>query len=175
MMREEAWNDLHAKVKVGDRIKSTVSNVTDFGVFVQVVPGVDGLVHVSDVSWTERISRPADLYQKGQEVDVVVLGIDDARKRVSLGIKQLQEDPWSQIEEQYPVDSIVEGEVAALSTFGAFVTLPTGVKGLVHISELANHNVNRVEDVLQIGQKAQFKVIKVSQRDHKLGLSLKQV
>jgi small subunit ribosomal protein S1 len=175
MMREEAWKDLHAKVKVGDRIKSTVSNVTDFGIFVQIVPGVDGLVHVSDVSWTERINRPSDLYQRGQEVDAIILGIDDARKRVSLGIKQLQEDPWSQIEEQYPIDSVVEGEVAALSAFGAFVTLPSGVKGLVHISELADRNVNRVEDVLQVGQKAQFKVIKVSKKDHKLGLSLKQV
>ena len=92
MMREEAWRGLHDKVKVGDKIKSTVSNVTDFGIFVQVMPGVDGLVHVSDLSW-ERVNRPADLYQKGQDVEVVILGIDEARKRVSLGIKQLQDDP----------------------------------------------------------------------------------
>lgn len=175
MMREEAWKDLHAKFKIGDKIKNTVSNVTDFGIFVQIVPGVDGLVHVSDVSWTERINRPSDLYQKGQEVEAVILSIDEERKRVSLGIKQLQEDPWSLIEEQYPVDTVVDGEVAAISNFGAFVTLPSGVKGLVHVSELADYSVNRVEDVLQIGQKTQFKVIKVSKRDHKLGLSLKQV
>ncbi len=92
MIREEAWNDLHGKFKAGDKINSTVSNVTDFGIFVQVMPGVDGLVHVSDLSW-ERVNRPSDLYQKGQEVEVVILNIDDVRKRVSLGIKQLQDDP----------------------------------------------------------------------------------
>ena len=174
MMREESWRDLHGKFKVGDKIKGAVSNVTDFGIFVQVIPGIDGLVHVSDLSWTERVNRPADLYQKGHEVEAVILSIDDARKRVSLGIKQLQDDPWTNIEEQYPVGTVVEGEVAAVANFGAFITLPSGVKGLVHISELSDQNVNRVEDVLEIGQKVQFKVIKVSQTDHKLGLSLKQ-
>ncbi|HEY5234977.1 MAG TPA: S1 RNA-binding domain-containing protein, partial [Rhabdochlamydiaceae bacterium] len=145
----------------------------DFGIFVQLLPGIDGLVHISDLSWTEHIEHPGDIYKKADSVEAVVLGIDKANKKISLGIKQLSQDPWGQIEQDYPVSSMVEGEVSKITNFGAFIKLPSGIEGLVHISEVADHTVNKVEDVLKVGQKAQFRVISVNKEERKLGLSLK--
>lgn len=158
---------------VGQKIKGTVSNVTDFGVFVQLVPGVDGLVHVSDLSWTEHIKHPSDLYKKGDVVEAVITDINKQKRKVSLGIKQLSENPWELIEQKYPVGTLVEGEVTKITDFGAFVKLENGIEGLVHISELSNNSVNKVEDVIQVGNKYMFKVIKISKDEQKLGLSLK--
>ena len=172
-LQENPWQQLHEKFKIGDKIKGKISNITDFGVFVQLMPGIDGLVHISDLSWTEHINHPADIYKKSQEVDAVILGIDEENKRVSLGIKQLSDDPWANIEEEYPVGTIMDGEVSKITNFGAFVKLPTGIEGLIHISELSDQNIDKVEDVLKVGQKVPFRVIKVSKDDHKLGLSLK--
>ncbi|MGB8467550.1 MAG: S1 RNA-binding domain-containing protein, partial [Candidatus Babeliales bacterium] len=172
-LQDNPWKKLHERFKVGDHVKGTISNIADFGIFVQILPGIDGLVHISDLSWTDHIHHPSDMYKKGDEVEAVILSIDEDNKRVSLGIKQLTEDPWEKIEEQYPVGSIVEGEVSKITNFGAFVKLPTRIEGLVHISELSNQNVGKVEDVLKVGQKAQFKIIKASKEDHKLGLSLR--
>lgn len=159
--------------EIGQKIKGKVSNVTEFGIFIQLAPGIDGLVHISDFSWTEHIEHPADRYKKGDEVEAVITGINKQTKKISLGIKQLTPNPWEEIEKKYPVGSTVEGEVTKITNFGAFVKLPSGIEGLVHISELAGGNVEKVEDIVKIGQKATFKVIKVSQEDHKLGLSLK--
>jgi small subunit ribosomal protein S1 len=167
------WESLNTEFKVGQRIKGIISNITDFGIFVQIKPGIDGLVHISDLSWTEHINHPADIYKKTQEVEAVILGIDEANKKVSLGIKQLAQDPWEAIEQEYPRNKIVEGTVSKITNFGAFIRLPTGIEGLVHISELADHNVEKVEDILQVGQKYQFRVINVNREEHKLGLSLK--
>jgi small subunit ribosomal protein S1 len=159
--------------KVGQKIKGTISNITDFGIFVQIMPGIDGLVHISDLSWTEHIEHPSDMYNKGQEVEAVVLNIDEQSKKVSLGIKQLSQDPWTAIREQYPVGTIVDGKVSKITNFGAFVKLPSGIEGLVHISELSDETVDKVEDILKVGQTAQFRVINVNQEERKLGLSLK--
>lgn len=159
--------------QVGQRIKGTVSNVTDFGVFVQLIPGVDGLVHVSDLSWTEHIKHPADLFKKGDVVEAVITDINKQKRKISLGIKQLVENPWDVIEQKYPVGSLVEGEVTKIADFGAFVRLENGIEGLVHISELSHNQVNKVEDVLQVGKRYTFKVIKVSKEEQKLGLSLR--
>lgn len=172
-MQENPWKSISEKFAVGQHIKGTISNITDFGIFVQLMPGIDGLVHISDLSWTEHITHPGAIYKKGDEVEAVVLAVDEQNKRISLGIKQLTENPWASIEQEYPVGSIVEGEVSKITNFGAFIKLPTGIEGLVHISELAEHNVDKVEDVLKVGQKTKFRVIKVSKDDHKLGLSLK--
>ncbi len=167
------WDSVNEQFKVGQKIKGIISNITDFGIFVQLLPGIDGLVHISDLSWTEHINHPTDIYKKGDEVEAVVLGIDKENKKISLGIKQLSQDPWEKIEQEYKVGSIVEGEVSKITNFGAFVKLPIGVEGLVHISELADHNVDKVESVLKVGQVAQFRVINVNKADRKLGLSLK--
>lgn len=172
-LEKNPWETIDKQFHVGQKIKGTISNITDFGIFVQLMPGIDGLVHISDLSWTEHISHPSDLYKRGQEVEAVILGIDKENKKVSLGIKQLTQDPWETIEQEYPVGKIVDGEVSKITNFGAFVKLPTGIEGLVHISELSDQPVEKVEDVLKVGQKAQFRVINVNKNERKLGLSLR--
>ncbi|MFC1842338.1 30S ribosomal protein S1 [Candidatus Dependentiae bacterium] len=172
-LEQNPWKSISDKFKVGEKISGTISNITDFGIFVQLVPGVDGLVHISDLSWTEHINHPSDIYKKGGLVDAVILGIDEGNKKISLGVKQLTEDPWEQVKENYPVGSIIEGEVSKTTNFGAFVKLPEGVEGLVHISELSDQNVEKVEDILKVGDKKQFRVINLNKDERKLGLSLK--
>lgn len=172
-LQDNPWKAVTEKFKIGQVVKGPITNITDFGIFIQLMPGIDGLVHVSDLSWTEHIMHPADVYKKGQEVEAAILGIDEQNKRVSLGVKQLSIDPWEMIEQQYPVGSMVEGEVSKLINFGAFVKLPNGIEGLIHISEMGNGDVENVEDVLKVGQKATFRVVKVNKEERKLGLSLK--
>lgn len=172
-LQKNPWQAIGEQFKVGQIIKGQISNITDFGIFVQLLPGIDGLVHISDLSWTEHITHPADIYKKGQEVEAVVLSIDEENKRIALGIKQLQPNPWELIEQQYPVGTIIEGEVSKITNFGAFIKLPIGIEGLVHVSELSKNNVDNVNDILKVGQKYPFRVIKVSKEEHKLGLSLK--
>lgn len=168
------WEQVEEQFKIGQHVKGTISNITDFGIFVQLLPGIDGLVHISDLSWTEHIDHPTDIYKKGDTVEAVVLAVDRNNKKISLGIKQLQQDPWDAIEKEYPMGSTIEGVVSKITNFGAFVKLPSGIEGLVHISELSNQNVNKVEDVLKVGQKESFRVINVNKEDRKLGLSLKK-
>lgn len=167
------WESIDQQFSVGQKIKGTISNITDFGIFVQLMPGIDGLVHISDLSWTEHIDHPLDLFARGDMVEAVILAIDKDNKKVSLGIKQLQQDPWESIEQQYPVGTMIEGEVSKIAAFGAFVKLPTGIEGLVHISELADKQVEKVDDVLKVGQREKFRVINVNRAERKLGLSLK--
>lgn len=167
------WESIDQQFTVGQKIKGTISNITDFGIFVQLLPGIDGLVHISDLSWTEHIDHPLDLYARGDMVEAVILSIDKDNKKVSLGIKQLQQDPWESIEQQYPVGSMVEGEISKIAAFGAFVKLPTGIEGLVHISELSDKQVEKVDDILKVGQREKFRVINVNRSERKLGLSLK--
>lgn len=168
------WDTISEQYEIGQHIKGKVSNITDFGIFIQLIPGVDGLVHISDFSWTEHIEHPGDRYKRGDEVEAVIIGINKQNKKISLGIKQLSDNPWSNIEELYPLNSTVEGEVSKITNFGAFIKLSSGIEGLVHISELSGDNVDKVEDILKVGQITKFKVIKVSKEDHKLGLSLKE-
>ncbi len=172
-MSEDPWKAVGEKFKVGDKITGKITNITDFGLFVQLLDGVDGLVHISDLSWTDHIAHPGDKYKKGDSVDAIVLAIDIDNRKVSLGIKQLEKDPWANVANEYAVGSIVEGTVSKITSFGAFVKLPTGIEGLVHISELSNNEVSKVEDILKVGQVEKFKVIKVSAEDRKLGLSLR--
>lgn len=172
-LEKNPWESVAEQFKIGQKIKGTISNITDFGIFVQLMPGIDGLVHISDLSWTEHIDHPTDIYQKGQEVEAVILGVDKDSKKISLGIKQLSQDPWETIEQHYPVGSIVDGVVSKTTNFGAFIKLPIGIEGLVHISELSDQQVDKVEDILKVGQKAQFRVLNVSKQDRKLGLSMK--
>lgn len=172
-LEKNPWEALLQEFQVGQHIKGTISNITDFGIFLTIRPGVDGLVHISDLSWTDHISHPGDLYKKGQDIEAVILGIDEANKRISLGIKQLAQDPWEMIEQQYPRNSMVEGVVSKIASFGAFVRLPSGIEGLIHISELADRPVAKVEDVLAVGQKLDFRIINVNKEERRLGLSLR--
>jgi small subunit ribosomal protein S1 len=170
---EDPWKVVADKFKVSDKITGEVSNLTDFGVFIRLYDGVDGLVHISDISWTEHIVHPGDRYKKGEKVNAVILSMDPDNRKISLGIKQLENDPWQDIAKLYKVGSVVDGVVSKITNFGAFVKLDSGIEGLVHISELGEKGVEKVEDILKVGQEEQFRVIKVSQEDRKLGLSIK--
>jgi small subunit ribosomal protein S1 len=172
-LAQNPWEAISQKFKIGQRIKGTISNITDFGIFVQLMPGVDGLVHISDLSWTEHINHPSDIYNRGDEVEAIILAIDEANKKISLGIKQLTPDPWEKVKDEYPLGAIIEGEVSKTTSFGAFIKLQSGIEGLVHISELSDKNVDKVEDVIKVGDKKQFRVISLNQEERKLGLSLK--
>ncbi len=152
-LEKNPWEQVDEQFKVGQKIKGTISNITDFGIFVQLIPGIDGLVHISDLSWTEHIDHPGDIYKQGDKVEAVILAIDKDNKKISLGIKQLSKIHGIDIEQEYPVGSIVEGEVSKITNFGAFVKLPTGIEGLVHISELSDQNVDKVEDILKLAKK----------------------
>ena len=138
------WDEIELRYPVGTRLLGKVTNVTDFGIFIGLSEGIDGLVHVSDLSRTKNFGHPSDLYQKGQEVEAVVLHVDRENERFSLGIKQLEPDPWDEIPRKYSIGSSVSGAVTGITDFGVFVELEPGVEGLVHISEL---NVARSEDI----------------------------
>ncbi len=172
-LEQNPWEAIGQKFAIGQKIKGTISNITDFGVFVQLMPGVDGLVHISDLSWTEHINHPSDIFNRGDEVEAIILAVDEGNKKISLGIKQLTPDPWEKVKDEYPIGSIIDGEVSKTTSFGAFVKLSSGIEGLVHISELSDKTVDKVEDVLKVGDKKQFRVISLNQEERKLGLSLK--
>ncbi|MBD3273281.1 30S ribosomal protein S1 [Candidatus Dependentiae bacterium] len=172
-LSEDPWKEVANKFKVGDKIKGKITNITDFGIFVQLLEGVDGLVHISDISWTNHLTHPNEKYKKGDEVEAIILGIDIDNKKVSLGIKQLDKDPWENIEKKYPVGSEIEGTVSKITNFGAFIRLDSGIEGLIHISEVSDDDVEKIEDILKVGDKKKFKVIKVNEEERKLGLSLR--
>ncbi len=172
-LEKNPWDTIAEQFAVGQTIKGKITNVTDFGIFVQIIPGVDGLVHVSDISWTEHIKSPTDIYKKGDDVEVVITDINKAKKKISLSIKHLSENPWENLEAKYPVGSLVEGEVTRIGDSGAFIKLDNGIEGFIHVSELSNERVNKIEDVLTVGKKAQFRVVKINQDEHKIGLSLR--
>jgi len=167
-LEKNPWTAVSEDFKAGQTIKGTISNVTDFGIFVQLMPGVDGLVHVSDLSWTDHIDHPGDLYKRGDKIDAVILSIDEDSKKVALGIKQLKQDPWKTVETDFPVDAIVKGTVTKITNYGAFVKLSTGIEGLIYNSEL----VEQKEDPIKQGQERQLRVINASAEERKLGLSL---
>lgn len=171
-LENNPWETIEQTFKPEQKIKGKISNITDFGIFVQLVPGIDGLVHISDLSWTEHIDHPSDRYKIGDEVEAVILSIDKDNKKVSLGIKQLDRDPWATAAQDYPIDSTIEGEVSKITNFGAFVKLPTGIEGLIHNTTLMEEQGKKAEAVLKVGQKSEFRVISVNKEERKLGLSL---
>lgn len=165
------WEMVNEQFKAGQMIKGKISNITDFGIFVQLLPGIDGLVHISDFSWTEHIEHPSDRYKVGQEVEAIILAIDKESKKISLGIKQLTVDPWEKVAEQYPVGSIVEGEISKITNFGAFVRLPNNIEGLMHNTVLAQEQSKKAEEFFTVGQKAQFRIVNINKEERKLALS----
>lgn len=169
------WDRIEQKYPVGTRVQGEVRNITNFGLFVGLEEGIDGLVHVSDISWTENIKHPSEKYQKGDVVDAVVLKIDRENEKFSLGIKQLEANPWDDIQRKYPVGSEVTGEVTNVTDFGAFVKLEEGIEGLVYSSELSQEAVSKPSDVVQAGQAVQALVTKVDPVDQKIALSMKAV
>ncbi|MFL5250741.1 MAG: 30S ribosomal protein S1 [Myxococcales bacterium] len=167
------WTLLEEQYPIGSVIRGQVRNVTDFGIFVGVQEGIDGLVHVSDISWTQRIKHPGDLFKKGDEVEAVVLNIDVENERFSLGIKQLHPDPWTELPNKYPIGSRVKGKVTKVADFGAFVEIEPGIEGLVHVSELRDERVENPRDVVKEGDELDVKVIDMDAHERKVALSVK--
>jgi small subunit ribosomal protein S1 len=167
------WTLLEDKYPIGSVIRGEVRNVTDFGIFVGVEEGIDGLVHVSDVSWTERIKHPGEKFKKGDVVEAVVLNIDVENERFSLGIKQIQPDPWTTLAERHPVGARAKGKVTKVTDFGAFVEIEPGIEGLVHVSEMKDERVENPRDVVKEGDEIDVKVIDMDAQERKVALSIK--
>jgi small subunit ribosomal protein S1 len=174
-LQPNPWLEIKESYPPGTIIEGEVKAVTDFGVFIGIEEGIDGLVRVSDISWTKRINNPADLYQKGQKVRAVVLGVDAENEKISLGIKQLEADPWLTIEHKYGIGTQHEVTVTKVADFGVFVELESDIEGLIHVSELSTERVNHPQDVVQVGQKIKAEVISVDRDARKIGLSAKLV
>lgn len=168
-LNKDPWSQIKEDYKEGDKIKGKITNIADFGVFVQIIPGVDGLVHVSDLSWTEHVAHPSDLYKVGDEVEAVVLSINEENKKIALSVKHLTQDPWEAIESEYPVGSKVQAEITKITTHGAFVKLPNKVEGLVYKSDLDSFD----GDAVEVGQTRELRVVNINVGERKIGLSLK--
>ena len=172
-LRQNPWELLEERSPVGSKITGRIRNLTSFGAFVEIEPGIDGLIHTSDLSWTKRGVAANDELKEGSEIEVVVLQIDAAERRVSLGLKQTQPDPWAEVPEKYKVGSVVRGKIVNLTSFGAFTKLEEGIEGLIHISELADRRIEKPEEVVSVGDELDLKVINLSPKDRRIGLSLK--
>ncbi len=167
------WEMVRINHPIGSRITGAVKNITDFGVFIGVEEGIDGLVHISDLHWTKKVRHPSDLFQKGDEVEAIVLGIDVDNERISLGVKQLSEDPWSTMHQRYPVGTRVHGKVTSVTDFGVFMEVEEGIEGLIHVSQLSTDRVDKPQGLFQPGQELEAEVTAVETRDRKIGLSIK--
>ena len=170
---DNPWDVVAHKYPIGARVSGVVRNFTNYGAFVELQEGVDGMIHVSDMSWTRKVNHPSEVLKKGDEVDAIVLEVDPSQQRISLGLKQAQEDPWSSIASKYSVGQKVAGKVSKLASFGAFIELEEGIDGLVHISQISDDRVQKVKDVLSPGQEVEARVIKIDAVERRIGLSIK--
>ena len=175
-LQPHPWDSVPEKYKTGDRVRGAVSRIADFGAFVELEPGVEGLVHISEMSWAKKVRTPSDLVKPGEVVEAVILGINVAERRIALGIKQTLGDPWSDASQRFAVGSAVEGTVTSLPKFGAFVQLSEGVEGMVHVSEIsAEKRINHPQEVLKVGQAVKAQVIAIDTEKRLIRLSLKQL
>ena len=169
------WDAVAATLKAGDRVHGVVTRVTDFGAFVELEPGVEGLIHLSEMSWAKKVRKPSDVLKSGDTVEAVVLGVNMAERRLSLGLKQTLGDPWAEAEQKFPAGSAIEGPVTSFTKFGAFVQLAEGVEGMVHVSEItAEKHIHHPQDVLRVGQMVKAQVLEVDKAKRQLRLSMKQ-
>jgi len=169
------WDGVADKLKTGDRVRGVVTRVTDFGAFVEIEPGVEGLIHLSEMSWAKKVRKPSDVLKAGDTVEAVVLGVNLGERRLSLGLKQTLGDPWAEVEQKFPAGSAFEGPITSFTKFGAFVQLAEGVEGMVHISEIsAEKRIQHPQDVLRLGQMVKAQVLEVDKAKRQLRLSMKQ-
>jgi small subunit ribosomal protein S1 len=170
------WDKVADRYPPGALVKGRVRNLTNYGAFIEIEEGIDGLLHVSDMSWTRKIGHPSELVEKGQEVECKVVAVDQERRRIALGLKQMDEDPWAtDIPNRYQPGQLVKGKVTKITNFGVFVGLEDGLEGLLHISELADHKVENPEDVVKVGEDIEVKILRVDADERKIGLSRKRV
>jgi small subunit ribosomal protein S1 len=169
------WDVISEKYPVGTTIEGRIKNITDFGLFIGIDEGIDGLVHISDISWTKRIKHPSEIYRKGDIVRAVVLDIEKDNERFSLGIKQMQSDPWETLGERYEVGKEITGTVTNITDFGIFVELEEGIEGLVHVSEISKEKVKNPGDKFNVGDVITAKVMNVNSEERRIGLSIKRL
>lgn len=167
------WDTMEERYPVGTKVTGKVRNITTFGAFVELEDGIDGLIHISDMSWTQRIRHPSEILKKGDIVEAVVLDIDPKNERISLGLKQAQENPWDTIDDRYRIGQEVKGKITRTTEFGAFVELEDGIEGLVHISELERKKIDKIEDFLKIGEEKVFRINRIDPVERRISLSLK--
>jgi small subunit ribosomal protein S1 len=175
-LQPEPWDSAADRYQLGQRVSGTVKRLTDFGAFIEVEPGIEGLIHVSEMSWVKKVRKPADLLKLDDTVEAVILSITPAERRLSLGLKQALGDPWTAVPQKFPAGSVIEGPVARLTKFGAFVQVAEGVEGLVHISEIsAEKRINHPQDVLKTGQVVRAQVLAIDMEKRQIKLSMKQL
>ena len=167
------WDMARHNYPVGARVRGKVRNLTTYGAFIELEEGIDGMVHVSDMSWTRKISHPSEMVNKGDEVDAIVLDVDADGQRISLGMKQLITDPWEEIDKYFKIGDMVKGKVSKLTNYGAFIELENDIDGLVHISQISEERVEKIKDVLKIGDEVTARVIKIDKDERRIGLSAK--
>lgn len=172
-LEENPWDMVVHNYPVGARVRGKVRNLTTYGAFIELEEGIDGMVHVSDMSWTRKINHPSEMLKKGDEVDALVLDVDPSQQRISLGMKQTEEDPWDQIEKIFKIGDIVTGKVSKVTAYGAFVELQNDIDGLVHISQISEDRVEKVKDAIDEGQEVSARVIKIDRDERRIGLSIK--
>jgi small subunit ribosomal protein S1 len=172
-LESNPWDGAAAKYTVGTHVKGQVRNLTSYGAFVELEEGIDGMIHVSDMSWTRKINHPSEVMKKGDVVEATVLEVDRPNQRIALGMKQLGTDPWSNIETLYKVGDLVSGKVTKLASFGAFVGLAHDIDGLVHISQVTEEHVDKIKNVLKVGQDVNARVVKIDKNERRIGLSIK--
>ncbi|MGB7555299.1 MAG: S1 RNA-binding domain-containing protein, partial [Candidatus Korobacteraceae bacterium] len=175
-LQPHPWDAVADKYKTGERVRGTVTRLADFGFFVELEPGVEGLVHISEMSWAKRVRTPSDMVKAGENVEVVILAMNPGEQRLSLGLKQALGDPWADAARHFPVGSAIEGPVTSIMKFGAFVQVAEGVEGMVHVSEIsAEKRINHPQDVLKVGQVVQAMVLAVDSEKRNIRLSMKQL
>src|SRR5262249_51433976 len=175
-VQPDPWAGVAEKYPPNTQVTGIVRNLTNYGAFIEVEEGIDGLLHVSDMSWVRKVAHPSEVVNKGDKVTCVVLNVDQERKRIALGLKQMNNDPWEgDIPGRYQPGTVKKGKVTKLTNFGVFVELEPGLEGLLHISELADHKVESPEDVVKVGDEIEVKVLRVDAADRKIGLSRKRL
>lgn len=168
------WDEVEKKYPIGSSVTAEIRNLTNYGAFVELEPGIDGLIHISDLSWIKKVSHPSEVLKKGDKVEAIVLSVDKESKKITLGVKQLSHNPWESIEKTMPIGSLVTGIVSKITAFGAFIELPNGIEALVHVTELSDQPFGKVEDVINKGEEVTAKVIKLDPEHKKIALSIKE-
>lgn len=175
-LHPQPWDSVSDKYKIGNRVRATVTRVTDFGAFVELEPGIEGLIHISEMSWVKKVRKPSDLLKTGEIVEAVILGLNGGERRMSLGLKQALGDPWADARRRFPIDSVAEGPVVHIAKFGAFVQVAEGIEGLIHVSDMsAEKRINHPQDVLKVGQLVRAQVLELDTEKRRLKLGIKQL
>jgi len=173
-LEHNPWDDAEDKYPIGSTVIAEVKSLTNYGAFVELEPGIEGLIHISDMSWIKKVSHPSEILKKGDKIEAVVLTVDKDSKKITLGVKQLSENPWETIERSIPVGTVVKGQVTKVTAFGAFVELENGIEGLIHVTELSDQPFAKVEDVISAGDEVSAKVMKLDPEHKKVSLSIKE-